>query len=192
MLIEGSIVKPERWIFPPFKDLKAFLKVSSNETRPVNVSQKPVWEILGVCFFQGKAISRSLRLFSSPTLRNHPTWRANCRKQWHFQAGMTEMETGGISCSAGVWEIPAVVTRRISFLLWERGMSSESWWGRAPKTFEMFCKVQNHNLGSWEPDATFMYLSWQNGRHSFTLSSLTWCLPKYYRIISPSLCKQSK
>lgn len=138
-------------------------------------------------FFQSKAISLSPRLFSSPTLRNHPTWRANCRKQWHIQAGMTEMETGGISCSVGVWE-----TKRMSLQLWERGMSFESWLGRAPKTFDMFCKVQNRHLGSWEPKATFTYLSGENRRHSFTLKSLTWSLPKYYRIISPSLCKQSK
>lgn len=154
---------------------------------PRNLCEK-FWVLV---FFQGKAISLSLRLFSSPTLRNHPTWRANCRKQWLIQAGMTEMETGGISCSVGVWE-----TKRISFEFWERGVSFESWWGRAPykpyKTFEMFRKVQNRNLGSWEPKAAFMYLSWQNGRHSFTLSSWTWSLPRYYRIISPSLCKQSK
>lgn len=192
MLIEAAIGKPGKWNFPPFKDLKALLKGCLNETRPVNVSQKPVWDILGACFFPGQGYFSFTPPFFISNIEESPDVKSKLPRTMTHPSGMTEMETGGISCSVGVWEIPAAITKTISFQLWERGMSFESWWGRAPKTFEMFCKVQNRNLGSWEPKATFMYLSWQNGRHSLTLSSLTWSLPKYYRIISPRLCNQSK
>lgn len=117
-----------------------------------------VWELSGLffcSFLQIKVIPASLYFSHLYLSGNHPMWRAHCCKHRRIRAGMTEMETGDISFSAGVWAIPAEVIKRISLHLWECGSASfDSWRGRALGISEIFSKLahlKQRALGSWEP-----------------------------------------